>query len=448
MGQPPGFEPCLAAPLLEDSAMTFGTTRTRRLSALPSWMPALLIPLLLAAGSRQALAHYYPCDELVRSQPTGARRLYPVSGATFPRGDCQDRLRENSLRFLLVDSRDDQAIWSIDAPARPGWGAQANLHDSGWLVLTHAGPWVVGIEPRKGAVAFQIDLKAHLPEDVFATTGYPEDRGVQGELRRSFAEVGDRLYFVIRTDRGRFIPIDLLAGRLVELPSPELATALLDAERRWISEVLSGALTRLQGITERAARDAAEVEVRQAMDVAVVHGQVDIVPDLLALETYGSFDSSSNSHCASRDGIDLDGSSTNSMRLSAQWALRRLGARPRGPSPVALNRAGPEEYGIRDPLLSVQDRQPQLVRKGMPVSEVLRLVGTPDSASRCQKGVGTGVDCPRIGRHFPYWDYFIDDPKPWTLRIWWAADGTIAGTERRSPRWVTHGRQWLTHCDP
>lgn len=310
-------------------------------------------------------------------------------------------------RYALVDFAAKTNLWE-----REVWhNGQTLVEEDGWTWIVSADDHIAGIAPngREYGQA-RISWMSVFPERHIRNTS----NGCYWAWLYShsfFFRYNDRPYYCIAPWWQQYILVDLYAGKHVPATG-----GILESVERELKEFACRVLR--DAIAKRRVFAASKYdsdELNPVLTAVIFAGNRQIheaIPFLKQLEEVEFVDNEGfhvqgmNYKFAAGD-INPFTSQTMKFRALVQLALRRLGVVPACLPVFRFAREGGSgaEYWYTPPRLSApRSTRVELIRPGMSVTDVLKMIGSPDFIE----------DYPRL-----YWDYDIDAVEPYTFRVFW-----------------------------
>jgi hypothetical protein len=295
----------------------------------------------------------------------------------------------------------------------------AQRGDGGWLLawVPHGGNSRLHLLDENGNRLRAFELASVLPEFSRFARWTTAGRSWCQQMLAYFT--ADQRHFVVRAWWGARLVIGL--DKLAPVDPHRMADGLHRVESELVLRELRQLVARIErGETpgyNDASNDVSSCSVDTLAHLPGVLGLAEAVPLLRVLEARKD----ASGECWGSFRYHM-----HSTRQLAQVSLRRLGAKPQG-YPVLTFTESEERVPLRTPQPGPVDgptRHANLsrVRKGTPLAEVYRLLGSPDE-------VGGG----RSG----FWRYDVDADPPYTALLWLGDEEAVARVTRYYPPFWT-----------
>jgi hypothetical protein len=393
----------------------------------------LVAATVIAVAALPAVAtdRYFP-DKKVTS-PGGKYRIEALS----PHNVGQPRPFASDFTYTLYDAASGAKVWE----RKQGEGSPMSIYvdDAGWVVAYVTPNELIVLEPAAGKRTLVFNIIEEFPEAEREKYVHWTTAGMMwtGGSHWYFSRAEGRPYFVIRTGWGRHVVVDLQTAKVLREPARELLRAFQGVEVASTLQTLKVAAQRSDeyvascggpGLPEDLP---APHNLMAAIKIAADERLTDAIPHLRALENTHYIGSSGGWWDFDRKFKDGEiypfNQSEYTIRKGAQYALRKLGEKPaevpvtgfsysgEGGGPVAIQK-----------LPAPRADRVGLVERGAKPEDILAAIGAPD----------------HLNFQAPAWEYDIDAPEPYTLRLTFAKDHrTIVAIERLSPPlWKTGER--------
>ena len=235
-----------------------------------------------------------------------------------------------------------------------------------------------------------------------------------------FTEFNGREYFCVRYWWGHHAVVDLAAGRMASVNSTMMRQ--IDAEEReMVLRQLAQCVRRLPELRADIAKDDCCTDLAADTERAsLLPGQLHIreaIPLLRQIEplAYSAEGVSSPEMDSGKGKADISSWEVYELRQNTQLSLRRLGALPAPYPEITFHQRNHERPYRPRPFPQQRSDRTGLVAKGQAPEQVLDEIGNPDF-------VDDGTT----------WEYDMDAPRPYTLRVVWK-DRQVAAVKRISP---------------
>lgn len=356
---------------------------------------------------------YFP--DLDVTSPDGRWRITAIS----PDNAGQEPVPfADEFTYTFFDNASGTAIWARQQPDSEMPPVKIFLSDEGHIVVRTCWDELIGLDPKSGAIAFKVPIldefsKQERDLHVVHTTAGPL---WYGSSRWSFHSFRDRRYFVLRTGWGRRVIVDLGSRRVEPSPDAELLLSLDRADSDFALAVLKRVCD--PNVAPPPEKDrkksyAYYQDLMAAIKISADLGVHDAVPMLEQLQARDEV-AISTSH------YDVYG-----LRRACHYALRVIGVQPNDLPLTKLDLS----FDFDPPPQHAEETRAEratFAKIGLSDVEVFRLLGAPDHITMIRRD----------------WEYDIDAPDPYTLRISWSEGKNVAEAIDRitPPKWKTGAR--------
>jgi hypothetical protein len=403
----------------------------------PSWSVVAIGLALLTCPKARATDRFF--HDLEVESPNG-RYVLEAKSPDNKGGKWRVSFQAD-FAYRMTDREEDRDLWYRIQPAKgegrsditEGPPVAIYVSDQGWAVIRTADVWGKpieliamspdGVEKIRVSPFRALEAKSMWRYTSFSTAGLMWGSSY---CHFYFVQHDGAPYFCMRAWWDNRLVLDLDAGKQVQA-DPDLEARLVDAEKTFVLKTLEGTKNWVWKPGERWGMKLVEnpdcPTVWEGLRAIHMAGRMKLreaVPMLQDLEGCQGSYSSTSSHSdyeAAPGEITPHNYRSLTIRQLSQLSLRRIGMRPAGYQAIMLSRRGEGYFLPEDPLPFRRETRVSEIRLGHTPEQVVEKIGGPDFIRR---------NC---------WVYDIDDATPFTLHVFWDAEGVSKMEERTPPHW-------------